>query len=88
MKNTRLFPFEKARRITTAEVNAARAAIERITGKKRPLRGRPPKEKSEKYRVISIRLHPRIVHWAKGEAKRKGLGYQTIINQVLLKRVA
>ena len=30
------FPFEKARRITKEEVEAARKAIEKATGKKRP----------------------------------------------------
>jgi len=32
-----------------------------------------------------MRLHPRVVAWAKREAKRRGIGYQTVINEVLLK---
>ncbi|OGQ41209.1 MAG: AT hook motif protein [Deltaproteobacteria bacterium RIFCSPLOWO2_12_FULL_40_28] len=88
MKSTKDFPFEKARRITAKEVALARKAIEHITGKKRKLRGRPPKSSIEKYKAISIRLHPRVIEWAKREAKKKGIGYQTIISQVLLKKVA
>ncbi len=48
MKNSKNFPFEKARRITTQEVLTARKGIEEKTGKKR------------------------------------GVGYQTIINEILL----
>src|SRR3989338_2392017 len=78
MKNTKEFPFEKARRVTTREVEEARKAIERKTGKKRKARGRPPKHPLEKYRFISIRIHPRVIVWAKKRAKQRGVGYQTI----------
>ncbi len=43
MKKPREFPFENARRVTRAETEAARKAIELKLGKKRPKRGRPPK---------------------------------------------
>ncbi len=81
------FPFEKARRRTAREVEAARKAIEVKLGTARPRRGRPPKG-AEKFTPVSIRLDPRVLAWAKREAKRHGLGYQTIINQVLLKASA
>ena len=42
---------------------------------KRPLRGRPPKPKSEKIAAISIRLHPLVLAWAKSEGKKTGVGY-------------
>ena len=87
MKKPRELPFETARRLTAKEAEAARKAIERKLGKKRPRRGRPPKG-VEKYRPVSIRLHPSVLTWAKREAKRRGLGYQTVINEVLLKATA
>jgi len=62
----------------------ARLAIEEKLGRKRPCRGRPPKGE-DKYTPVSIRLHPRVVAWAKKEAKRRRLGYQTVINEVLIK---
>lgn len=88
MKNSKEFPFEKARKISLRETAAARKAIERKTGKKRKSRGRPSKTITEKYKPISIRLHPKIVIWAKREAKKQGVGYQTIINEILLKKVS
>ena len=87
MKKLEEFPFEKARRRTAREVEAARKAIEAKLGTARPRRGRPPKG-AEKYTPVSIRLDPRVLAWAKREAKKRGLGYQTIINRVLLKASA
>lgn len=88
MKRSKTFPFERARRITDREVQGYRKAIEEKLGIKRPVRGRPPKQIDEKYCAVSIRLHPKILEWAKTEAKRRGEGYQTIINQALLKLAA
>jgi len=88
MKNSKSFPFEKARRISSKEVSEARKAIAKETGKKRRSRGRPPKPSKDKYQAIFIRLHPVVVQWAKKEAKRRKVGYQTVINEVLLKSVA
>jgi predicted DNA binding CopG/RHH family protein len=31
---------------------------------------------------------PKIISWAKAEAEQKGVEYQTIINEVLLKAIA
>ncbi|MBI2061316.1 MAG: BrnA antitoxin family protein [Nitrospirae bacterium] len=87
MKKLREFPFESARRITDKEVRAAHKAIEHKLGVKRRSRGRPPKN-GDKYLPISIRLHPRVAVWAKQEAERRGVGYQTVINEVLLKMAA
>nr|WP_253715866.1 BrnA antitoxin family protein [Bdellovibrio bacteriovorus] len=63
-----------------------RKAIEERTGKKRPHRGRPAKSENEKFVPISIKLHPQVLAWAKREAKKRGVGYQTIINETLLKK--
>ncbi len=87
MKNSKNFPFEKARRITSREVTSGRKAIEEKTGKKRPSRGRPAKSEKDKFIAISIRLHPKVIQWAKKEAKKQSVGYQTIINEILLSKV-
>ena len=88
MKKQKEFRFEKARRITVKEVETFRKAIEKKTGVNRPLRGRPPKSIGEKFEPISIRLSPIALAWARKEAKRRGVGYQTIINEVLLEKAA
>ncbi len=87
MKNLKEFPFDRSRRITSKEVDSARKAIEHTTGKKRPARGRPPKEASEKYIPISIRIHPKVLSWIKLKAKKLGIGYQELLNIMLLKQV-
>jgi uncharacterized protein (DUF4415 family) len=84
MKNSKNFPFEKARRVSSKEVTAARKAIEEKTGKKRASRGRPSKSDEEKFVPTSIRLHPKVIEWAKKQAKLRGVGYQTIINEILM----
>jgi uncharacterized protein (DUF4415 family) len=88
MKKQKEFPFEKARRISESEVRSYKKAIEEKLGNKRPVRGRPPKSEDSKFQPISIRLHPLILEWAKKEAKRRGVGYQTIINEVLMEKAA
>ena len=89
MKSTKEFPFDKARRVTKSEVEKGRKAIEKLTGIPRQKRkGRPPKSPSQKYIPISIRLHPNALEWLKKEAKKKSWPYQTIINELLLKKAA
>ena len=80
MKKRSEFPFERARRVTDDEVKAARSAIAAKLGKPRASRGRPPKG-TDRYIPVSMRLHPKVVAWA----KRRGIGYQTVINDVLRK---
>src|SRR5258708_5082272 len=82
------FDFSKARRITPKEVAENRKAIEAKLGIKLPPRGRPPKMDHDRHRPVSIRLHPKAIAWAKQEAKRRGVGYQTVINDVLLRHAA
>ena len=65
MKKVKEFPFKSARRITTEEVEPAKKAIEKKLGLKRLERGRPPKDAEIKYQPVSIRLHPKILEWAK-----------------------
>jgi len=89
MKSIKEFPFEKARRIDPLELRQARRAIEKVTGRKRKVRvGRPPKAGKERYVAVSIRLHPSILRMAKVQAKKKHIGYQTLINDILLGKLS
>lgn len=85
MRNSNEFPFHKARRLTTGEVEKHRRAIERATGKPRRSRGRPAKHPAERHLPVSIRLNPKALAWAKRIARQRGVGYQTIINEALLR---
>jgi uncharacterized protein (DUF4415 family) len=87
MKKTEEFDFSKARRVTPAETEMFRKAIENTLHIKRLPRGRPPKG-PDKYHVVHIRLHPRALQWARDQAKRRGIGYQTVINETLLHHAA
>jgi predicted DNA binding CopG/RHH family protein len=81
------YDFSTARRITPAEVDANRKGIEAFTGKKRRKRPGPaPTAEAEKYQPIAIRLHPKVLAWARKEAAKRGVGYQTVINETLLKK--
>jgi predicted DNA binding CopG/RHH family protein len=86
MKSSKDFPFEKARRVSSKEVAEGKKAIEERTGKKRVARGRPVKSAAEKFVATSIRLHPKALAWAKREARKRGVGYQTVINELLLEK--
>lgn len=87
MKHLKEFPFDKARRISDKEVSQARKAIENKLNVKRPKRGRPLKL-TDKYKPISIRLHPKVLEWVKKLALKRGVGYQTIINEILFNSAA
>jgi uncharacterized protein (DUF4415 family) len=50
--------------------------------------GAGPRRDPAKYQAVSIRLSPEALTWAKEEAKRRGIGYQTVINETLLKASA
>lgn len=83
MKKVKEFDFSKARRVTPKETLAFKKAIEDTLHVNRPVRGRPPKGLA-KYRDIHIRLHPIALEWAHTQAKHRGIGYQTFINEILL----
>jgi uncharacterized protein (DUF4415 family) len=82
------FDFSRAWRPSKKELAENRKAIEAKLGIKLPPRGRPPKAHHERHRPVSIRLHPKAIAWAKQEAKRRGVGYQTVINDILLRHAA
>ncbi len=77
MKNSKEFPIEKARRVTRRELAAARKAIEDKTEAPRQTRSRPPKAEPGGYLATSIRLHPKLIAWARREARKRGIPYQT-----------
>ena len=49
--------------------------------------GRPPLGTAAR-RLIAIRIDPEVLDAVRREAKRRGLGYQSLINQLLAKYVA
>lgn len=87
MRKTAEFPFERSRKITPAERRMYRQAYKNTFGHEMPARGRPPKG-ADKYRDVHIRLHPKVYLWARAQAKRRGIGYQTLINETLLRHAA
>jgi uncharacterized protein (DUF4415 family) len=48
--------------------------------------GRPPLGAAPR-RLIAIRIDPQVLDAVRREAKRRGLGYQSLINDLLAKRV-
>ncbi len=88
MPNQPEFPFASARRISESEVIAAEKAIKQQFGINLTQSKSSLKNEIENYQSISIQLHPKIITWAKAEAEKKGVEYQVIINEVLLKAIA
>jgi hypothetical protein len=82
------FPFDRARKISVSERRFYRKAYENTFGEKPPRRGRPPKGSAERYRDIHIKIHPRALAWTRACAKKQGIGYQTVINEILLQHAA
>jgi uncharacterized protein (DUF4415 family) len=87
MKKEFEFPFDKARKVTPEENEKFTEALTKQFGIKLRKRGRPAKDEEEKYEPISIRLHPKVLAWAKEEAKKRGIGYQSVINEALLEQI-
>ena len=85
MKKIETFPFERARKIKPSELRTFRKAYENTFGEKSPRRGRPPKG-ADKYRDVHIKLHPKALEWARARAKALGIGYQSVINEALLRQ--
>lgn len=84
MGKEREFNFKNARRITPEERLMFREAFKNTFGHYPPKRGRPTKSPADKYASVNIRLHPSALKWARAQAKRRGIGYQTVINETLL----
>ncbi len=80
--------FSRARRAGPSERARFKKAYIRTFGQPPPKRGPVHKPASERYIPTYIKLHPKVIAWAKQEAKRRGIGYQTVINDSLLNRFA
>jgi uncharacterized protein (DUF4415 family) len=87
MAKIRQFDFSKARRITAAERKMYRRAYKNTFGEEMPRRGRPP-HGPRKYKDVHIKIHPLALKWVKSRAKKRGIGYQTVINEILLSYTA
>lgn len=81
--------LKSARRVTPEEHEMFRKALERKFHRPFPRRvGRPRKDPAEKYRPVYIKLHPRALEWARATGKRRGIGYQSVINETLLRQAS
>ena len=78
--------FKRARRVTPAQVEAGRKAIEAKLGVKRPRRGRPSMG-SMRARDIHLRIPPEVLERLRVKANKYGIGYQTLINKILNRAV-
>ena len=72
----------RARRIDFSDI--PEASTEQLRAMRRV--GRPPIGEQAR-QLIAIRLDPRVIDKFRKEAKRRNLGYQTLINEVLAKHV-
>ena len=59
-----------------------------VRRKRAPGGGRKPKQEGTLYVPISMRLHPKVFEWAKAEAQKRGIGYQSLINEILLEQMS
>ena len=72
----------RARKIDCSDI--PEASTEQLRAMRRV--GRPPIGEQAR-QLIAIRLDPRVIDEFRKEAKRRNLGYQTLINEVLAKHV-
>ena len=87
MKKESNFPFERARRVTPQENQEFRKAISEQFGIE--LRNRDFSSKNEdNYELITLKIHPKILAWAKEESQKKGINYQIVINEFLLEKIS
>ena len=81
--------LSSARRVTPEEHEKFRLALQRKFHRPFPTRlGRPRKDPAEKYRPVYIKLHPKALEWARATGKRRGIGYQSVINETLLRQAS
>ena len=80
------FPFAAARRITSEEVTAAKLAVKEQFGiEPGETTGSSAETERLEVEAVSIRLNPQVLLWAKAEEERGGVGYQTMINEEVVK---
>jgi predicted DNA binding CopG/RHH family protein len=79
------FPFDRARRVTPEEHQHFKAMVAKQLGTRSD--DHTVTNLEEPYQAVSLQLHPKVLNWAKTEAQKRGIAYQTVINEVLLKQV-
>jgi uncharacterized protein (DUF4415 family) len=78
---------KKERRTRTRTIDFSdipESSAEQLRGMRRV--GRPPIGEQAR-QLIAIRLDPQVIEKFRKEAKRRNVGYQTLINEVLAKHV-
>jgi len=80
--------FKRGRKLTPQERTKFAKAYRNTFHKEPPRSGRPFKYADAKLVSISIRLHPAVLLWAKREASKKHVGYQSFLNNYLLRLAA
>ena len=88
IKRPSIETLRRGHRVTPKQHEKYSKALDTQFGIDRPRLGRRPGDPADRYIPTYIKLHPRVVAWAKAEAKRIGIGYQTLINRTLLQRAA
>ena len=73
-------------RLGREQIETAYLLKQLITAGVRVAYGRPPLGAAAR-RLIAIRIDPQVLDAVRREAKRRGLGYQSLINGVLAKHV-
>ncbi|MBK8575437.1 MAG: AT hook motif protein [Elusimicrobia bacterium] len=80
--------FKHGRRLTSQESATFRKAYRNTFHEEPPHFGRPFKYMDSKLVPVSIRLHPIILTWAREQAHKKHIGYQSFLNRLLLRLAA
>ncbi len=79
--------LKRGHRVTREEHDKFRHALANTYGRPFPSRmGRPPKG-ADKYVPVGLRLPPVVLAWVKALGKRRNMGYQTIITNILISRM-
>jgi uncharacterized protein (DUF4415 family) len=78
------FDIKSARRVTSAEHARFHQAYVNTFGKEPPVRrGHPFKKPGDLYKHVHMRIKPTVLARVRAKALKKGIGYQTLINQIL-----
>lgn len=76
--------MKAARTLTSVEDFSTESSVSSGEDAKPQRRRRSPRARGSRYTPIAIRLHPDVITWARTEGEKRGIGYQTVINEVLL----
>lgn len=76
--------FKRGRHFTSQKRGKFAEAYRHAFCEEPPHLGRPFKYANAKLVSVSIRIHPVVLNWAKKEAHKKHVGYQSFLNEFLL----